>query len=92
MSKVKKLLLVVYCVIAGPDGLRLSGALLLNILNVVYLKVNFYKLIQDGVLTVSKANIYIIAELIIGFILASILYMIDMEVENEWTSSKDKQL
>lgn len=79
MSKVKKLLLVVYCVIAGPDGLRLSGALLLSILNVVYLKVNFYKLIKYGVITVSKANVYIIVELVIGFILASILYIINME-------------
>lgn len=79
MSKVKKLLLVVYCVIAGPDGLRLSGALLLSILNVVYLKVNFYKLIKYGVITVSKANVCIIVELIIGFILASILYIINME-------------
>lgn len=79
MSKVKKLLLIVYCVIAGPDGLRLSGALLLSILNVVYLKVNFYKLIKYGVITVSKANVYIIVELIIGFILASILYIINME-------------
>lgn len=83
MSKVKKLLLVVYCVIAGPDGLRLSGALLLSILNVVYLKVNFYKLIKYGVITVSKANVYIIVELVIGFILASILYIINME-DREW--------
>lgn len=79
MSRVKKLLLIVYCVIAGPDGLRLSGALLLSILNVVYLKVNFYKLIKYGVITVSKANVYIIVELVIGFILASILYIINME-------------
>lgn len=82
MSKVKRLLLIVYCVIAGPDGLLISGAILLNIINTIYLKVNFYRMIRDNQITVEKANIYIVAELLIGFALALIIYLINKEVSN----------
>lgn len=83
VKSIKNILLAIYCTIAGPDGLLISGAILFNVFNTVYLKVNLYRMIKDDLITVNKANALIVGEIFIGFILASFLYLIIKEAENE---------
>lgn len=72
VNKVKNLLIAIYCTIA-IDGLLISGAILLNIINTVYVKVYMIKMMKDGIITLEKANTVIVGEILLGFVITTFI-------------------